>query len=253
MLTLFGMVLAIGIVVDDAIVVVENVERNMASTAWRRKDAAKQAMDEIAGPVVAIVLVLCAVFMPVAFLGGVTGQLYKQFAITIAISVVISGRGGADAVARAGAIMIKAQHGEKKGFFRWFDTRFERLTKGYMRAAPLVIKRVPWRLLLIVGMVAHHAGPVQARAVAFLPVEDQGYIFTAVDHARRRQPGPHRGARPIARSVWFSKQPAVKAVATVAGFSLIDFAAQVQRRGRASSSLKGFAERQERGATRPMR
>jgi multidrug efflux pump len=91
MLTLFGMVLAIGIVVDDAIVVIENVERNMHVHKMTPKDAAKRAMDEVAGPVVAIVLVLCAVFIPVAFMGGITGQLYKQFAITIAISVVISG------------------------------------------------------------------------------------------------------------------------------------------------------------------
>lgn len=88
MLTLFGMVLAIGIVVDDAIVVIENVERNMREFNLSPKDAAKKAMEEVTGPVVAIVLVLCAVFIPVAFLGGITGQLYKQFAITIAMSVV---------------------------------------------------------------------------------------------------------------------------------------------------------------------
>ncbi len=90
-LTLFGMVLAIGIVVDDAIVVVENVERHMTQDGLSPKDAAKKAMDEVTGPVIAIVLVLAAVFVPVAFLGGITGELYKQFAITIALSVAISG------------------------------------------------------------------------------------------------------------------------------------------------------------------
>ena len=90
-LTLFGMVLAIGIVVDDAIVVVENVERHMTKGGLSPRDAAKKAMDEVTGPVVAIVLVLAAVFVPVAFLGGITGELYKQFAITIALSVAISG------------------------------------------------------------------------------------------------------------------------------------------------------------------
>ena len=89
-LTLFGMVLAIGIVVDDAIVVVENVERHIED-GLSPKEAAKKAMEEVTGPVIAIVLVLCAVFVPVGFLGGITGQLYKQFAITIAISVTISG------------------------------------------------------------------------------------------------------------------------------------------------------------------
>ena len=91
MLTLFGMVLAIGIVVDDAIVVIEAVEHNMAKLGLSPKDAAKKAMDEVGGALVAIVLVLCAVFVPVAFVPGITGQLYKQFAITIAISVVLSG------------------------------------------------------------------------------------------------------------------------------------------------------------------
>jgi len=90
-LTLFGMVLAIGIVVDDAIVVLENVERNMSEEGLTPRDAAIKAMREVSGPVIAIVLVLCAVFIPVAFLGGIAGQLYQQFAITIAVSVVISG------------------------------------------------------------------------------------------------------------------------------------------------------------------
>ena len=90
-LTLFGMVLAIGIVVDDAIVVVENCERHMTQGKLSPKAAAKRAMEEVTGPVIAIVLVLCAVFVPVGFLGGITGELYKQFAITISIAVIISG------------------------------------------------------------------------------------------------------------------------------------------------------------------
>ena len=99
MLTLFGMILAIGLVVDDAIVVVENTERNMVQFGLSPKDAAKRAMDEVSGPVIAVVLVLNAVFIPVAFLGGITGALYKQFAVTIAISVVFSGHRRPDAVA----------------------------------------------------------------------------------------------------------------------------------------------------------
>ncbi len=128
MLTLFGMVLAIGIVVDDAIVVIENVERNMNVHKLSPKDAAKRAMDEVAGPVIAIVLVLCAVFVPVAFLGGITGQLYKQFAITIAISVVISGLVALTLSPALAALLLKPGHHEKKGFFKWFDNAFERMT-----------------------------------------------------------------------------------------------------------------------------
>src|ERR1700742_195856 len=141
MLTLFGMVLAIGIVVDDAIVVIENVERNMTVHKLDPKTAAKKAMDEVAGPVVAIVLVLCAVFVPVAFLSGITGQMYKQFAITIAISVVFSGVVALTLSPALAALLLKPGHHEKKGFFRWFDNAFGRMTSGYTRMVKLVIKR----------------------------------------------------------------------------------------------------------------
>ncbi len=141
MLTLFGMVLAIGIVVDDAIVVIENVERNMNVHKLSPKDAAKRAMDEVSGPVIAIVLVLCAVFVPVAFLGGITGQLYKQFAITIAISVVLSGIVALTLSPALAALLLKPGHHEKRGFFKWFDNAFARMTAGYTNVVKLVIKR----------------------------------------------------------------------------------------------------------------
>ena len=127
MLTLFGMVLAIGIVVDDAIVVIENVERNMNEHGLAPVAAAKRAMDEVGGPVIAIVLVLCAVFVPVAFLGGITGQLYKQFAITIAISVVISGIVALTLSPALAALLLKPGHGPK--------ARLLRLVRAAFRAA----------------------------------------------------------------------------------------------------------------------
>ena len=133
MLTMFGMILAIGLVVDDAIVVVENVEVNMTKHGLGALEAAKRAMTEIAGALISIVLVLVAVFLPVAFLGGVTGTLYQQFAITIAISVVISGVMALTLSPALAAIIIKAHHGEKKGFFRWFENGFNRLTQRLRR------------------------------------------------------------------------------------------------------------------------
>ena len=155
MLTLFGMVLAIGIVVDDAIVVIENVERNMNVHKLSPQDAAKRAMDEVAGPLVAIVLVLCAVFVPVAFLGGITGQLYKQFAITIAISVVFSGVVALTLSPALAALLLKPGHHEKKGFFKWFDRHFATDDgSAIRRVVKLVIKRFVVALLLFVGMVA---------------------------------------------------------------------------------------------------
>ncbi len=133
MLTMFGMILAIGLVVDDAIVVVENVEVNITKHKLAPLDAAKQAMTEIAGALISIVLVLLAVFLPVAFLGGVTGTLYKQFAITIAISMVISGIMALTLSPALAAIIIKAHHGEKNRFFRAFERGFERVQQRLRR------------------------------------------------------------------------------------------------------------------------
>ena len=143
MLTMFGMILAIGLVVDDAIVVVENVEVNMTKHGLGALEAAKRAMTEIAGALISIVLVLVAVFLPVAFLGGVTGTLYQQFAITIAISVVISGVMALTLSPALAAIIIKAHHGERKGFFRWFENGFQRLTDGYVGGVARLIQGWP--------------------------------------------------------------------------------------------------------------
>ena len=144
MLTLFGMILAIGLVVDDAIVVVENTERNMVQFGLTPNAAAKRAMDEVSGPVIAVVLVLNAVFVPVAFLGGITGALYKQFAVTIAISVVFSGIIALTLSPALAALLIKAKHGEKKGFFKWFDDGFDRLTGGYVSGVKWIMRPGSW-------------------------------------------------------------------------------------------------------------
>ncbi|KIG10577.1 efflux RND transporter permease subunit [Caballeronia concitans] len=241
MLTLFGMVLAIGIVVDDAIVVIENVERNMTVHKLDPKTAAKQAMDEVAGPVVAIVLVLCAVFVPVAFLGGITGQMYKQFAITIAISVVISGIVALTLSPALASLLLKPGHHEKKGFFRWFDNQFTRMTHGYTRIVRLVIRRFVIALLLFVGMIALAVVMMRDIPTAFLPPEDQGYLLGAVimpDAASLDR----TGAVSDRVTEYFMKQPAVGSIATVDGFSLLDS----QNKNNASTffvGLKSFDDR----------
>ncbi|MEJ8850908.1 multidrug efflux RND transporter permease subunit [Variovorax rhizosphaerae] len=248
MLTLFGMVLAIGIVVDDAIVVVENVERNMAEFHLSPSDAAKQAMDEVSGPVVAIVLVLCAVFIPVAFLSGITGQLYKQFAITIAVSVVLSGLVALTLSPALAAILLKPHKEgahEKKGFFGWFNRQFERLTGGYERSVQLAIKRFALAVILIVAIIAVMMGLFKRVPSSFLPVEDQGYIFTAVIMPDAASLDRTEAASDRAQA-WFSKQPGVKSVASVPGFSLIDSQLK-SNAGVLFVSLKGFAERQAPG------
>ncbi len=130
-LTLFGMVLAIGIVVDDAIVVLENVERIMHEEHLPARDAAIKAMREVAGPVIAIVLVLCSVFVPIAFLGGLAGELYRQFAVTIAIAVVISGVVALTLTPSLCVLILKREHKLPGGFFKAFNTGFLATTKHY--------------------------------------------------------------------------------------------------------------------------
>ncbi|AJE23415.1 efflux RND transporter permease subunit [Azotobacter chroococcum] len=241
MLTLFGMVLAIGIVVDDAIVVIENVERNMHIHKMNPKDAAKRAMDEVAGPVVAIVLVLCAVFIPVAFMGGITGQLYKQFAITIAISVVISGLVALTLSPALAAILLKPAHGEKRGFFRWFERSFERMTEGYSRSVAFMIKRFVLALLLFAGMIVLTVLMAQRIPGAFLPPEDQGYLLGAVIMPDAASLDRTSEVGKVA-SDYFMNNEAVEGVAVVNGYSLLDS----QNKNNAGTFFVGFKDFEER-------
>ena len=179
-LTLFGMVLAIGIVVDDAIVVVENVERHMTQGGLSPKDAAKKAMDEVSGPVIAIVLVLGAVFVPVAFLGGITGELYKQFAITIALSVAISGFVALTLSPALCALVLKPGHGSPKGFWKMFNRSFDWVQTRYVETVGIVLKRSIIALAVFGTLVFVILGLFKTIPGSFLPEEDQGYFITIV-------------------------------------------------------------------------
>jgi len=181
-LTLFGMVLAIGIVVDDAIVVVENVERHMKEECCSSKDAAKRAMEEVTAPIIAIVLVLAAVFVPVGFLGGITGQLYKQFAITIAISVTISGFVALTLSPALCALVLKpgGEEEHRKGFFPFFNKLFDWARDRYSAAAGRVIKRAVLALAVFGVVIALSATLFRMIPPSFLPEEDQGYFITVV-------------------------------------------------------------------------
>lgn len=176
-LTLFGMVLAIGIVVDDAIVVVENVERNMRQHHLPPKEAARKAMDEVTGPVIAIVLVLCSVFIPVAFLGGIAGQLYKQFAITISISVVFSGIVALTLSPALAALVLKHQEQPSK-FASWFNRNFEKLTRGYLIGASWLIRRARVGIALFLLLLGGLLFFFETTPTSLVPNEDQGYLIT---------------------------------------------------------------------------
>ncbi|HQV88407.1 MAG TPA: efflux RND transporter permease subunit, partial [Nitrosomonas sp.] len=179
-LTLFGMVLAIGIVVDDAIVVVENVERHMTQGGLSPRDAAKKAMDEVTGPVIAIVLVLAAVFVPVAFLGGITGELYKQFAITIALSVAISGFVALTLSPALCALVLKPGHGTPKGFWRMFNQSFDWMQARYVGTVGVIIKRSVMAMAIFLILIVTILGLFRTIPGSFLPEEDQGYFITII-------------------------------------------------------------------------
>ncbi|BCM25236.1 efflux RND transporter permease subunit [Methyloradius palustris] len=178
-LTLFAMVLSIGIVVDDAIVVLENIERLMAEEKLTPIKAAIKSMEQVAGAVVAIVLVLCAVFVPVAFLGGIAGELYRQFAVTVAVAVVISGMVALTLTPALCAILLKPTHKESK-FFKPFNDRFLKLTNFYKSTVTLtlhhrIIGAIVFGAIIVVAIVLFIRVPG-----SFVPPEDQGYVVTAV-------------------------------------------------------------------------
>jgi HAE1 family hydrophobic/amphiphilic exporter-1/multidrug efflux pump len=178
-LTLFAMVLSIGIVVDDAIIVLENVERLMAEQKMKPFDAAVEAMREVSGAIVAIVLVLCAVFVPVAFLGGIAGKLYQQFAVTVAISVVISGLVALTLTPALCALLLKPQHEENK-LFRPFNRVFAAFTSSYTRTVGLTLRHGIIGTLVFVGMIGLGAYLIKTIPGSFVPSEDQGYLISAL-------------------------------------------------------------------------
>src|SRR5258706_3324863 len=181
-LSLFGLVLAIGLVVDDAIVVVEGVERHIEE-GLTPKAAALKAMEELSGPVVGIALVLSAVFMPTAFIPGITGKLYQQFAVTIAISVLHSAFNALTLSPALAALLLKPKKesgGLLQRFFDWFNRVFDRATEGYVGWSAVLVKKTAVVVVLLVVFVA--AGGFFANRVptSFLPDEDQGYAYVSM-------------------------------------------------------------------------
>jgi HAE1 family hydrophobic/amphiphilic exporter-1/multidrug efflux pump len=176
-LTLFGMVLAIGIVVDDAIVVLENVERHMRDEHADPREATRRAMAEVSRPVIAIVLVLNAVFLPVAFLGGLVGEMYRQFAITIAVSVTISGFVALTLTPAMCAALLKSGGEEPKGLFARFDRGFLSLTGAYTTGVRWVLGRGVVTVAVLAAMVAAIWWIERSTPRALAPNEDQGYVL----------------------------------------------------------------------------
>jgi HAE1 family hydrophobic/amphiphilic exporter-1 len=223
-LSMFGLVLAIGLVVDDAIVVVEAVERHIEE-GQSPKDAAQRAMQEISGPVVAIAMVLSSVFIPTAFIPGITGRLYQQFAVTIAISVILSAFNALSLSPALAAMLLrpgKSRRGPLGILFGWFNRAFARSTNGYIRGSGALIRKsaVAMLLLVLFGAGAYYFG--QRLPTGFLPEEDMGYAYVNLQlpHSASldRTKEAVNDVVKIIRST-----PGVRYVTSVAGFSMLSF------------------------------
>ena len=223
-LSLFGLVLAIGLVVDDAIVVTEAVEHHIEEGMTPR-DAALKAMEEVSGPVVAIALILVAVFVPTIFIPGITGRLYQQFAVTIAISVVFSAFNALSLSPALCALLLRPKtetHGPLARFFKWFNRVFGRTTDGYVNFSATLIRKAGLSFLFL-GAVAVCTGFLgKSLPTSFLPDEDQGYLYVAMvlpDAASlQRSDAAAKKVEDI-----LLKTPGVEGVTSVVGFSLLSF------------------------------
>jgi hydrophobe/amphiphile efflux-1 (HAE1) family protein len=177
MLTLFGMVLSIGIVVDDAIVVLENVERIMRTEHLSAPAATAKAMEQVTRPVIAIVLVLTAVFLPVAFMGGLVGEMYRQFAVTISISVVISGFVALTLTPALCALLLSREDSVRHRYLQAFNDWFARMTGRYMKGVGYLLRRSALAASVFGMMLLVCVGLYRAVPSSLAPTEDQGYIF----------------------------------------------------------------------------
>ena len=223
-LSLFGLVLAIGLVVDDAIVVVEAVERHIEE-GLPPKQAAIKAMEEISGPVIGIALVLSAVFVPTVFIPGITGRLYQQFAVTIAISVILSAFNALTLSPALAALLLRPRtesRGVLRRFFNWFNRMFGRATDGYLRWSGVLLRKSAVALVFLVAAgigAAFFSGRVPS---SFLPGEDQGYLFMHLQLPNAASLQRTEAAAEKVEQILFHT-PGVRYTTRVAGFSLLSF------------------------------
>jgi len=246
-LTMFGMVLAIGLLVDDAIVVVENVERVMSEEGLGPKEAARKSMGQIQGALVGIALVLSAVFLPMAFFGGSTGVIYRQFSITIVSAMALSVLVALVLTPALCATMLKpiekGDHGEhKQGFFGWFNRGFIRTTQKYERSVVGILKRRAPFLLIYVGIVLVMGFLFTKIPTSFLPEEDQGVLYAQVQTPPGSSAERTQAVLDQMRNYLLNDEgKIVESLFTVNGFN---FAGRGQSSGLAFILLKPFKERE---------
>jgi multidrug efflux pump len=241
LLTLFGLILAIGMVVDDAIVVVENVERNMVKYNLEPREATIQAMEQIGTSLVAVVLVMASVFIPAAFLPGTTGQLYKQFAITIVISVALSGFVALTLTPAMCGLMLKHRMPPQSGPFAWFNRQFERFTSAFADAVLFMINRMGVAFVLLALLMGGLVYLFHIIPTSFVPSEDQGYLFPMFVLPDAASISRTTAATDKIDKI-FAKNPAVAHRVVLNGFSVLD----LQTKNNAATlfiMLKDFKER----------
>ena len=250
-LTMFGLVLAIGLLVDDAIVVVENVERVMSEEGLSPKEATKKSMRQITGALIGIGLVLSAVFVPMAFFGGSTGVIYRQFSITIVSAMALSVVVAIIFTPALCATMLKPiekghEHGEGSwfsGFFHWFNAMFERSRQRYESAVGRILNRSLRFLAIYVAIVGVLALLFMRMPTAFLPEEDQGLMFTQVVlPAGATQERTVEVLKKVEHQFLENEKDNVRSIFTIAGFS---FGGQGQNMGLGFISMKDWSERPE--------
>ena len=221
MLTLFGLVLAIGIVVDDAIVIVENASHHMEHDGLPAKEATIVAMGEVIGPVIGITLVLMAVFLPTAFLGGITGQLYRQFALTIAATAVISAINAVTLKPAQCATYLRPSTGRKNAFYRAFNAVYDRFEAVYAAIIGRMTRHVPSMMLLFALMVGGTFYWFTQLPTGFLPVEDQGYAIVGVQLPDAASQARTRRVVDKVEAI-LKKTPGIRSWFLIGGQSLLD-------------------------------
>ena len=247
-LTMFAMVLVIGIVVDDAIVVVENVERIMAGEGLPPKAATKKAMGQISGAVIGITAVLMSVFVPLAMFSGATGNIYKQFALTMAASIAFSAFLALTLTPALCATMLKTipkgHHEEKKGFFGWFNKKFDNWTHGYEGWVAKVLRKTLRMMVVYVGLAVIGVFLFMRLPTSFLPTEDQGFVMVSVQlpagATKERTDATLAQVTQLAKSI-----PEIENIITVSGFS---FSGNGQNMAMGFAMLKDWNERTAPGS-----
>lgn len=247
-LTLFAFVLAIGIVVDDAIVVVEAVQHNIDHEKLSPVEATRKAMKEISGPVIAIALILAAVFVPVGFIPGIVGRLYQQFAITIAVSVIISAFVALSLTPALCSLMLKpgkdatAKRNFMEKFFASFNTKFERLSDRYTRGVAGWIKKTPYVLVMLAVLFVGLIFLFKQKPTGFIPIEDEGRMF--VTYELPEASSTTRSIEMIKEVMGrIEKMPEVKVVGGLAGLNIVSFSSK-SNVGTIFVNLKPWSQRE---------